>query len=76
MKLYVSRINLFTNKEGQQKCSLEGIRYKKVDNEFKVEYKKIYINNYPVTWHTDIIKIPFIVEIKFNSDNKQYEIKE
>lgn len=76
MKLYVSRINYFTNKEGIQKCALEGIRYKKEDNEFKGEYKKIYLSNYPVTWHTDIIKIPFTVEIKFNQDTRLYEIKD
>ena len=76
MILYVSRVNLFTNKEGFKKCSLEGIRYKKVDNEFKGEYKKIYLNDYPVTWHTDIITLPFSVKIKFDEINKTYKVVE
>ena len=74
MKLYVSRVNLFTNKEGTPKCSLEGIRYKKENEGFKAEYKKIYLNNYPPSWHTDLFTIPYIVEIRFDKDTKEYKV--
>lgn len=73
-KIYISNINFVTNKQGQKVCKVEGVRTKKVNDEFKKEYCSYWLNDYPITWHTDIIPINTKIEIKYSVDDKCYKL--
>lgn len=71
MKIKVCDIRLTKNKN----LLIEGIRYKKVNDEFIPIVARITCKEYPPTLMTDVICIGTFIEIKWNEKKKQYEVK-
>lgn len=73
MKLYASKINIFTTKDDRQVCIIEGIRYKKENDSYKGEYKKVWLYDFSPTIITDVHYLPKIFNLKYDTELKCYK---